>query len=71
VRAAGLREWFAPATAVQRDRFRAEMFAYVLILRIAWESKSSLYADAISTVIVGHVGEDDFVAFFESIEDFD
>jgi hypothetical protein len=30
-----------------------------------------LYVDAVSGVVGGHVGEDDLVAFFESIEDFD
>jgi hypothetical protein len=35
------------------------------------EGDSLLYMDAVGVVVVGHVGEDDLVPFFESIEDFD
>src|SRR5580692_4299093 len=30
-----------------------------------------LQVDAVGVVVGGHVGEDDFVAFFEAVEDFD
>jgi hypothetical protein len=66
----------AGSSATKRKGERRKQDQQRNCIVLPWQKKRLapeclLYMDAVGGVVSGHVGEDDLVAFFESIEDFD